>query len=464
MAQVNFAKGEVQCKVVFYGPAQSGKTANLRTIHERSPEHVRGKLTSIATDGERTLFFDYLPLNLGKVAGIRTKINIYAVPYLAGHNALRMLVLEGVDGIVFVADSSRARVDENREAFENLRTNLAAIGRDLTDVPLVFQWNKSDVEDAMSAAEMVQALDTSRWDSNAAAAETGAGVLATLKSVTRQVLQHVSGMMAMRGATPDAQAEPEPEPQPEPQPISQPEPTPEPTPEPEPITPQIVVNVPEDDEDEGDAPVFRPAWHRQAPEDSTNTNPGMEMPDPPSVPLEPAGPGHRPLRSIQHGNKLPQESKREPEEPEKPALPPMELDTPALQTPEDEPLEMPRESEPSPDLLKIQAREAERAPVWEDVPGSESFIDEPPQQSFPAFGGGMAPADELEKVSRLVTVGGGAQHGNVRTVRHDYESWDPENSPQPLRSVGQPALERRRRPRTQWRAYPPPLAHVAAGA
>ena len=151
MAQINFAKGEVQCKVVYYGPAQAGKTANLQQVHARSPSHVRGKLTSISTDGDRTLFFDYLPMNLGKVAGIRTKINLYAVPYIENQNALRVLVLEGVDGIVFVADARPDQVDANREAMDNLRENLAAVGRDFGEVPIVFQWNHTDAENALSS-------------------------------------------------------------------------------------------------------------------------------------------------------------------------------------------------------------------------------------------------------------------------------------------------------------------------
>ena len=143
MVQINFAKREVQCKVVYYGPARSGKTANLRSIHERTPKKVCGALTSIATDTDRTLFFDFLPLNLGPMAGIGTKINLYAVPYLANQNATRLLVLEGTDGIVFVADSSTAELTENIEALANLRENLAELGRELEDIPIVFQWNNA---------------------------------------------------------------------------------------------------------------------------------------------------------------------------------------------------------------------------------------------------------------------------------------------------------------------------------
>jgi signal recognition particle receptor subunit beta len=432
MAQVNFAKGEVQCKIVYYGPASSGKTANLRTVHERSPEHVRGKLTSIATDGERTLFFDYLPLNLGKVAGIRAKINIYAVPYLSGQNALRLLVLEGVDGIVFVADSTRARVDENREALENLRSNLAAVGRDLSEVPLVFQWNKADAEDAMSAEQMSQALDVADCECIPAAAISGSGVLTTLKAVTRQVLEHVSGMMTVRSAAAEQASD-------ESRPAGR---TAEPEPEAESETPE---------------PVYRPSWHRQAPAEDTSTHSGIV-----------AELAHRPLPGVQHGSR---------HAPENEPPPPTMMD--------DEPLELARSPAPDPesdappeppgfilqkvDELKNQVRDAEMAGTWEDTPETDPTMrPEAAGRAFPAFGGGMAPVShdpQDDEESRLVTVGGGGSRGNVRTIRQNKDSWDPENSPQPLRrSRGQPAKERRRRPRTQWRAHPPPLSQMAAGA
>jgi len=426
MAQVNFAKCEVQCKVVFYGPAQSGKTANLRTIHARSPEHVRGKLTSIATDGERTLFFDYLPLNLGKVGGIRTKINIYAVPYIESQNALRLLVLEGVDGIVFVADSSRARVDENREALENLRTNLATVGRDLSDVPLVFQWNKSDCADAMTSEEMTQALDASHWERLAAAALQGAGVLATLKIVTRQVLEHVSGMMAVRSAPAEEKEEEKPE---------------------------LSISAP-DPESEEVEPVFRPAWHDRAPDTSTHSN---LLPDLPQT-----VPSHQPVAGINHG--------AQPVMPngdlEKAKEEPLELERPAARA------EPEMEAPSPPDFilekagdLKNWSREADSAPGWEDSEPSDPFMSaDSAEKAFPAFGGGMAPVTEDDD-NQLVTVGGGGSRGSIRTIRQQTDTWDPENSPQPLRrTLGQPVLERRRRPRTQWRAHPTPAAHMLAGA
>jgi len=196
MVQINFAKREVQCKVVYYGPAQSGKTTNLRSIHDRAPEHVRGAFTTIATDTNRTLFFDFLPLNLGQVAGIGTKVHLYAIPYILNQNALRLLVLEGVDGIVFVADSSRSRLPDNIEALENLRENVAHLGRDLCDIPIVFQWNKSDEADALPQAELERELNPAGAASFAAMASSGGGVFSTLKAMTQRVLEDIAKVVA----------------------------------------------------------------------------------------------------------------------------------------------------------------------------------------------------------------------------------------------------------------------------
>ncbi len=196
MVQINFAKREVQCKVVYYGPAQSGKTTNLRSIHDRAPEHVRGAFTTIATDTNRTLFFDFLPLNLGQVAGIGTKVHLYAIPYILNQNALRLLVLEGVDGIVFVADSSRARLADNIEALENLRENVAHLGRELADIPIVFQWNKSDEADALPQAELERELNPGGAVSFAAMASSGGGVFSTLKAMTQRVLEDIAKVVA----------------------------------------------------------------------------------------------------------------------------------------------------------------------------------------------------------------------------------------------------------------------------
>ncbi len=203
MVQINFAKREVQCKVVYYGPSMSGKTANLHQIHERSPERVRGQLTTIATDTNRTLFFDFLPLNLGLIGNVKAKINLYAIPYLDAQNALRLLVLEGVDGIVFVADSGPNRMRANMQALENLHENLSQLGRELRDLPLVFQWNKRDLKEAAPVAELAQALNPHGRPAFEAAAQMGAGVFQTLKAITHAVLVDVTKMIVV---TPDVEA------------------------------------------------------------------------------------------------------------------------------------------------------------------------------------------------------------------------------------------------------------------
>ena len=274
MVQINFAKREVQCKVVYYGPARSGKTANLRSVHDRTPETVRGKLTSMATDTNRTLFFDFLPLDLGNVAGIRTKIHLYAVPYIDRQNAMRLLVLEGVDGIVFVADASRARLEENREALENLRENLRALGREIDDVPLVWQFNKSDLPDALPIAELNQALNPEGRPAFPAAAEIGTGVFSTLKVMTQAVLVNVTKAL---GRVPAAAPEPA---------SADPDTEEIPRPQPEPAPPKESP-VPVEEEKE---PTYNPPWRQgKVPVRRRDPEPlpafeEVTLPDPPQAP------------------------------------------------------------------------------------------------------------------------------------------------------------------------------------
>src|SRR6187397_750287 len=142
MVQINFALREVNCKIVYYGPGMSGKTTNLEIVHKKAPEANKGELTSIATEGDRTLFFDFMPLDLGTIAGMRTRFQLYTVPGQVYYNSTRKLVLQGVDGIVFVADSSAAMVEENLESMRNLEQNLAEYGKSLANLPLIIQYNK----------------------------------------------------------------------------------------------------------------------------------------------------------------------------------------------------------------------------------------------------------------------------------------------------------------------------------
>ena len=159
MVQINFALREVNCKIVYYGPGMSGKTTNLEIVHKKAPQDNKGELTSIATEGDRTLFFDFMPLDLGNVAGMRTKFQLYTVPGQVYYNSTRKLVLQGADGVIFVADSSRSKMKDNLESWNNLVENLDEYGKDIKDVPVVLQWNKRDLPDAMDTPELEEKMN-----------------------------------------------------------------------------------------------------------------------------------------------------------------------------------------------------------------------------------------------------------------------------------------------------------------
>src|SRR4029453_10293214 len=145
MVQINFALREVNCKIVYYGPGMSGKTTNLEIVHKKAPEANKGELTSIATEGDRTLFFDFMPLDLGTIAGMRTRFQLYTVPGQVYYNSTRKLVLQGVDGVVFVADSGAGMLQENLDSLKNLEENLNEYGKSLSTLPHVIQFNKRDL-------------------------------------------------------------------------------------------------------------------------------------------------------------------------------------------------------------------------------------------------------------------------------------------------------------------------------
>ncbi len=198
MVQINFALKEVNCKIVYYGPGLSGKTTNLEVVHEKAPGNSVGDLTSIATEGDRTLFFDFLPLNLGQVAGMKTKFQIYTVPGQVYYNSTRKLVLQGADGVVFVADSKRGKMDENIESLDNLKENLKEHGIDISKVPIVLQYNKRDLPDVFSIEELQQALNS--WDAPyfEAVASEGQGVFPTLKQLAGMVLESLNDQHSPR--------------------------------------------------------------------------------------------------------------------------------------------------------------------------------------------------------------------------------------------------------------------------
>jgi mutual gliding-motility protein MglA len=185
---INFAAREINCKIVYYGPGLGGKTTNLQWIFERTGEQQKGKMISLATETERTLFFDFLPLDLGTVRGFKTRIHLYTVPGQVFYDASRKLILRGVDGVVFVADSQEERMDANVEALENLQENLKEHSYDFNRIPYVLQLNKRDLPNAMPADTLKKELLKKDEPVIEAVAFQGVGVFETLKSVAKLVL------------------------------------------------------------------------------------------------------------------------------------------------------------------------------------------------------------------------------------------------------------------------------------
>jgi hypothetical protein len=188
MSFINYMAREINCKLVYYGPGLCGKTTNLQYIFERTnPEH-KGKMISLATETERTLFFDFLPLSLGEIRGFKTRFHLYTVPGQVFYDASRKLILKGVDGVIFVADSQVERMEANEESLDNLRTNLAEQGYVLERLPFVIQYNKRDLPNVASSDELRQLLNKGNVPDFDAVARTGIGVFDTLKAVAKLVL------------------------------------------------------------------------------------------------------------------------------------------------------------------------------------------------------------------------------------------------------------------------------------
>jgi signal recognition particle receptor subunit beta len=189
MSTVDFAAREINFKIVYYGPGMSGKTTNIKRVYEQIPDTRKGELVSLATEEERTLFFDFMPLELGTVGGFKTRFHLYTVPGQVFYNAARKLILRGVDGIVFVADSAPNRLRANAESLRNLRENLRDYGSELADVPLVLQFNKRDLPNALPTAMLASVLNPDGvLTSLEASAVSTEGVMETLRAVSRQVL------------------------------------------------------------------------------------------------------------------------------------------------------------------------------------------------------------------------------------------------------------------------------------
>jgi len=191
MALLNHAKKELSAKIVYYGPGLSGKTTNLEWIHRKLAPDKRGKLISLETKTDRTLFFDFLPVQIGEIHGFRTRFNVYTVPGQIFYNETRRMVLKGVDGIVFVADSQKEMANENLENLKNLAENLRSIGKELSKMPLVLQFNKRDLPNILSVEEMNRLLNAPGLPFFEAVAVKGEGVLTTLTRVTRVVADHL---------------------------------------------------------------------------------------------------------------------------------------------------------------------------------------------------------------------------------------------------------------------------------
>ena len=225
MSMINYASREINCKIVYYGPGLGGKTSNLEHIYGKVQPETRGKLISLATETERTLFFDFLPVDLGTIRGFKTRFHLYTVPGQVYYNASRKLILKGVDGIVFVADSQLERMEANQEAMQNLYDNMAEYGYDLRRMPFIVQYNKRDLPNAAAVGDLqsslnpgweiedpakqrvtpnltrpgenlIDQLQTGEWVERApyyeAVAVTGDGVFDTLKAVSKLVLKSLA--------------------------------------------------------------------------------------------------------------------------------------------------------------------------------------------------------------------------------------------------------------------------------
>jgi len=191
MAFINYAAREINCKVVYYGPGLGGKTTNLQIIYQKVDPRTKGKLISLATETERTLFFDFMPLDVGTIRGLKTRLHLYTVPGQVFYDASRRLILKGADGVVFVADSQAERMESNLDSLENMEENLRDHGFDVLKLPLVMQWNKRDLPSAVPVEGLEQELNPRKVPSFPAVATHGHGVFETLKTISKLVLEEL---------------------------------------------------------------------------------------------------------------------------------------------------------------------------------------------------------------------------------------------------------------------------------
>lgn len=193
MSFVNYHTREINCKIVYYGPGLGGKTSNVQYIYQKTSAEHKGELVNLHTDNERTLFFDFLPLELGKIRGFNTRFHLYTVPGQVFYEASRRLILRGVDGIIFVADSQVDRMEENIKSFKSLEESLFKQGYDIKKIPTVMQWNKRDLSNIVSVEDLNAKLNAYDFPTCEASALKGHGVFETLKLISKMVLLNIKG-------------------------------------------------------------------------------------------------------------------------------------------------------------------------------------------------------------------------------------------------------------------------------
>ena len=191
MSFINYATKEINCKIVYYGPGLSGKTTNVQYIYENTQQDQRGKLVTLSTENERTLFFDFLPLAVGDLRGYRTRFHLYTIPGQTFYETSRQFILKGVDGVVFVGDSQSERMEANIESFESLEKGLDKQGYDLSKIPLVLQYNKRDLPGAVSIQELEATFNPTKRPHFEAVANRGQGVMETLQTVSQLIIREL---------------------------------------------------------------------------------------------------------------------------------------------------------------------------------------------------------------------------------------------------------------------------------
>ncbi len=193
MSFVNYHTKEINCKIVYYGPGLGGKTTNIQYIYQKTSSQNKGQMITLNTENERTLFFDFLPLDLGEIRGFKTRFHLYTVPGQVFYEASRKLILRGVDGLVFVADSQVERMEANIESYQGLEKNLADQGYDVSKVPVVMQWNKRDLPNIVPVEDLQMQLNKRKFPAFEATAVSGEGVFETLKMISKSVLLNIKG-------------------------------------------------------------------------------------------------------------------------------------------------------------------------------------------------------------------------------------------------------------------------------